>query len=1463
MTYLSLHQQGFSHSQIQTAFSAITSPALPPADSERGAFGSAMEAMARILHAASEWLCIELPPAELPPGWTSNLGGGSGEALEVERTSANYWADEVEAPSRANATMEVDLAELAVEPTVMNDPVMEVAEVADELKPLTAEEAEAKRRRDNAMAGTLALKNMLMGWKRPDSESEEDEEVLWQEAPRARFDRLCTEMSTVTREAKLIRAAAARTGGKPVKNYLAASHARDLMKDIRELEAKHGFVYTGLEEDIEEPVETVEPAAPVVASDDDDWDKDSGETAASGVEEKDIEQENATEDGVEFDVFAEVAGADGETAKKAEVEAPKVRRVHPSTSFEYNSKWSGLSPRDMMKQFCMKNRSFGRVIFRAVDAIPEPVEPGMSPLPQTTPLSTGNAGGSEVAMAQGKEENLPLLAAIGTCQLKLLIYRYNGEKKTGKQAKVKRGQTAAEEKDQPQGIVHEFTMRATECCATQEEAENFVSTRAMYRLQAGTQLYLRLPPPFKELWLSWDQAERDAKEDAIKAAAGLEDQEHLRRLEFLHSLLPQPTEGEMLPTLAELLSAAALARAVREVEPTAMEVEEAWVAGTELDDVPAIAPAAVGGNDGWLDEGESSGGEMDGCWEDLDIDSPKGKVPPPAKKLLRLEVETKEMEPEQEPEPEPQSQQTQDYRHARAEKRADLPERIAKDWGDAPIDEASMKVWRHLEELIASPKYEDMLLERQELPVFQHRDLVINTIRDNQVVLISGETGSGKTTQVPQFLLEDMIFQGEGAHCNIIVTQPRRISAVGVAERVANEMGQACGQRQSLCGYQIRMESTKTAHTRLLYCTTGILLRQLQSNEGLPGVSHVIIDEVHERTMHSDFLMVLLKRLLQKQRKDLGNRHRPLKLILMSATMNAQELQRYFNEADFACPVVTIPGRTFPVQHHFLEGIVDLLGRRPEEAEDKDRINMDLLEKLLLWLDGAIAGHPDTPASDLADEVRGVEGAILVFMPGLAAIKQLDEVLKGSRVFGNRSRYMLFPLHSSLAGGGGSNKGGPTVFSEMRPGVRKLVIATNIAETGITIPDVVFVIDTGRMKQVRHNSRNKLSSLKEIFVARANAKQRAGRAGRVRPGFCFRLYSETLFQTLPDHWQPEMQRMPLEELCLHIMDSKLGTPFDILTATLTPPMRSRIQDAMSNLVQVGAVKMMASPAQQQRRRGGAADKEPGYTLEPLGRVMARLPVDPQMARMAVFGALLGMLDPALVIAAATSCTKSVFISLDGIKLPDVYRRTHSDHLAVYYVYRAWRSACRDAKESTQRLMEKGGGSSKSFCARHVPALHEQTLLEIQAIKTQIAELLRDAGFGDANSRDAATNYDAAFDTPAALNVNSANLAVLKAGLAAGLYPGVVAVRPKQDGQGYAADGTCTYSETRHHKEVFMHPASLNHGYRLAPAASLASSNASPSSAQALTFDSEDLSTTTASASSQSAFTTIARPGKHL
>ncbi|ERE83365.1 ATP-dependent RNA helicase DHX29 isoform X3 [Cricetulus griseus] len=673
--------------------------------------------------------------------------------------------------------------------------------------------------------------------------------------------------------------------------------------------------------------------------------------------------------------------------------------------------------------------------------------------------------------------------------------------------------------------------------------------------------------------------------------------------------------------------------------------------------------------------------------------------------------------------------------------------------------------------LQSTPKYQRLLKERQQLPVFKHRDLIVETLKRHRVVVVAGETGSGKSTQVPHFLLEDLLLNECGARkCNIVCTQPRRISAVSLATRVCDELGceNGPGGRNSLCGYQIRMESRASESTRLLYCTTGVLLRKLQEDSLLTDVSHVIVDEVHERSVQSDFLLVILKEILQK-RSDLH-------LILMSATVDSDKFSTYFTH----CPILRISGRSYPVEVFHLEDIIEETGfvlekdseycqKFLEEEEEitinvtskaggikkyqeyipvqtgastelnpfylkyssrtqhallymnPHKINLDLILELLVYL-------------DKSPQFRNIEGAALIFLPGLAHIQQLYDLLSNDRRFYSE-RYEVIALHSVL-----STQDQAAAFRLPPPGVRKIVLATNIAETGITIPDVVFVIDTGRTKENKYHESSQMSSLVETFVSKASALQRQGRAGRIRDGFCFRLYTRERFEGFLDYSVPEILRVPLEELCLHIMKCDLGSPEDFLSKALDPPQLQVISNAMNLLRKIGACEL----------------NEPKLT--PLGQHLAALPVNVKIGKMLIFGAIFGCLDPVATLAAVMT-EKSPFITPIGRKdEADLAKSSlavaDSDHLTIYNAYLGWKKA----------KQEGGYRSEITYCQRNF--LNRTSLLTLEDVKQELMKLVKAAGFSSSTT---STSWEG---KKASQTLSFQDIALLKAVLAAGLYDSV-------------------------------------------------------------------------------------------
>lgn len=681
--------------------------------------------------------------------------------------------------------------------------------------------------------------------------------------------------------------------------------------------------------------------------------------------------------------------------------------------------------------------------------------------------------------------------------------------------------------------------------------------------------------------------------------------------------------------------------------------------------------------------------------------------------------------------------------------------------------------------------YIEMLKFREKLPSYGMREELVRLINANRVLVISGETGCGKTTQVTQFILDDFIQRGLGSLCRVVCTQPRRISAISVAERVAVERAEPVGEGKS-CGYQIRLQSRlPRKQGSVLYCTTGVILQWLHSDPYLSSITHLVLDEIHERSVQSDILITIVKDLLTA-RED-------LKVVLMSATLNAEKFSKYFNN----CPMIHIPGYTFPVTEYLLEDVVELLGFQPQYKDRKPhyrtRINhglsarpeknnieakyheswpcyartlrdrfsdstikvlgmMDDDDKINLELTAALIRHI---------VVNENEGAILVFLPGWDNISTLNDLLMTDQMF-KSDRFIIIPLHSLM----------PTVsqtqvFKKPPPGVRKIVIATNIAETSITIDDVVYVIDGGKIKETHFDTQNNIRTMTAEWVSVANAKQRKGRAGRVSPGKCYHLYNGLRASLLDNYQLPEIQRTPLEELCLQIKVLKLGPIATFLQKTMDPPSDRAIELAIRHLVDLNAL-------------------DRNEKLTPLGFHLARMPVEPHIGKMILFGALLGCLDPVLIIAASLSFKDPFFIPLGKEKIADHRRKifsqnSRSDHLSIVNAFWGWEDAKR-----------RGSRFEREYCWENF--LSANTLQMLQNMKGQFAEHLLRAGF--VNSKD---------PKDPSSNINSENKKLIKAVIVAGLYPKVAKIFPSHSRKRPMPVKVYTKADGK----VCIHPKSVN------------------------------------------------------
>ncbi|HYF71997.1 MAG TPA: ATP-dependent RNA helicase HrpA, partial [Nocardioides sp.] len=467
-----------------------------------------------------------------------------------------------------------------------------------------------------------------------------------------------------------------------------------------------------------------------------------------------------------------------------------------------------------------------------------------------------------------------------------------------------------------------------------------------------------------------------------------------------------------------------------------------------------------------------------------------------------------------------------------------------------------------------------------ELPVTQRRDDIAAAIRDHQVVIVAGETGSGKTTQLPKICLE----LGRGRRTKaggglIGHTQPRRIAARSVAERIASELKTELGD---LVGYQVRFTDRTSRSSRVKLMTDGILLAELQRDRMLRRYDTIIIDEAHERSLNIDFLLGYLKRLLPK-RPD-------LKLIITSATIDVDRFAQHFD-----APIIEVSGRTYPVEIRY-RPLMEL----PEEGLDVDS-------------EGEAVVRDQTEA--IVDAVKELSadgpGDVLVFLPGEREIRDTADALGDlERVERGRTLEIL-PLYSRLSAADQHR-----VFSSHGSTTRRVVLATNVAETSLTVPGIRYVVDTGVARISRYSVRTKVQRLPIEPISQASANQRSGRCGRVEAGIAIRLYSEEDFEARPEFTDPEILRTNLASVILQMTSLGLGDiarfPF------VEPPDRRNVQAGRQLLEELGAL------AGQEAR------------LTKVGRRLARLPIDPRLARMILEAERLGCVREVIVIAAALS-----------------------------------------------------------------------------------------------------------------------------------------------------------------------------------------------------------------------------------
>ncbi|KAF7187801.1 ATP-dependent DNA/RNA helicase DHX36 [Pseudocercospora fuligena] len=724
---------------------------------------------------------------------------------------------------------------------------------------------------------------------------------------------------------------------------------------------------------------------------------------------------------------------------------------------------------------------------------------------------------------------------------------------------------------------------------------------------------------------------------------------------------------------------------------------------------------------------------------------------------------------------------------------------------------ASEQLLQRLKRFEEDPAAAKLREIRASLPMSQYSSKVLDLVSDHVYSIVVGATGSGKTTQVPQIILDDAIRQGNGGSCDIICTQPRRLAASSVAQRVAVERGE---QLQQSVGYQVRGDSKlPQLGGSITYCTTGLLLERLKwdADDVMDNTSHLVIDEVHERDISIDFLLIVLKKAI-KVRQAAGRK--VPKVILMSATMDTRLFSAYLpNQVDgrlLPCPHLDVPGRTFPVKEKYLGDVLgELLSAHAKEfwhlatldkdattgyiesegAFERGRLDLDQTSTSsgIDWKKTQVLNQEEAASQAVRKEEGLVpvallvatiahicrttaDGAILAFLPGLQEITATEELLMQNPVFGvdfaNADAFQIHSLHSTVP-----VEKQRQIFEPSPRGCRKIILSTNIAETSVTVPDVKHVVDLGKLRENRYDHIQRITSLQTVWESNSNARQRAGRAGRVSSGNYYALYSVERRKTMSASGLPELLRADLQETCLSIKAQGFQESVSsFLAAAIEPPPSKAVEVAVENLKAIEAL-------------------TPDESLTALGAVLAKLPVHPALGKMVLLGIIFRCLDPMIIIS-SMGTERSLFVSPIGERLQAKRARedlnvADSDHIALLRGYQEL------------RYYLSHHGQSSAFRRAQERFLHFGAFRAIHQTAKQIEQNLIDAGLLNRSYDMTAESHEFG---GRALNRNSNNIDLVKCLLMAGVYPNI-GVR------GTSVKGPL--HRTASEDKVLMHPSSLN------------------------------------------------------
>ncbi|XP_031619138.1 probable ATP-dependent RNA helicase spindle-E [Contarinia nasturtii] len=599
------------------------------------------------------------------------------------------------------------------------------------------------------------------------------------------------------------------------------------------------------------------------------------------------------------------------------------------------------------------------------------------------------------------------------------------------------------------------------------------------------------------------------------------------------------------------------------------------------------------------------------------------------------------------------------------------------------------------DEVYSRYKFEQRSQDATHLPVWASKTKILEKIAEYPSVVIEGSTGCGKSTQIPQMILDEA--RNNQKACNIIVTQPRRIAARSLAERVADERGWELGK---LVGYQIGLDKRFVSEdTRILYCTTGVLLEKLIQMKTLAPYTHIVLDEVHERDKDMDFLFIIIRMLWAKEATN-------VRVILMSATIDTEKFAEYFRFYKFnhwiPAPIIKVDKQSIYTVKEFYA----------------DDFNRDIMPELNFKQPGISDGMYKI-AQMLVRNLKNIDkdpeihlSAVLIFLPGIYEIGRFRTLLMDCPEA--ETEWRIFILHSLI-----STEEQQSIFEPVEPGVRKIILSTNIAESSITVPHVKFVIDFCLMKYLKSDSSKNFTMLEMDWASKNNCKQRAGRAGRTANGRCYRLISRKFYEVFMKKSPiPEMLLSPLEHIVLKAKTFDMEAPHIILGMAMDRPNLDDVANTVLTLKELGALHLTI--------------REEGFSpidgdLTNLGRIMSNLPVDVRSARLIVFGYCFGVLEEAIIMAAGLT-SKSIFKILFERDLTSYTRRLEwsngsgSDLFAILNAYRIWRLK-HDQKVFGKNYEQKQ--AERDFCKKH--CLDVRSLGECHQLVEELTQRLEKIG----------------------------------------------------------------------------------------------------------------------------------------